>query len=77
MDPNPKIDPRNFAGKGSRDSVQFECPSCKKAMHIVVSRLRRGTKVQCAACKDVHTLNASDVPRLLSEHRKRLAKMNV
>ena len=77
MEPNTKIDPRNSAGKGSRDAVQFECPSCKGAIHIVVSRLRRGSKVQCAACKDEHTLTASDVPRLLAEHRKRLAKLNL
>ena len=75
MEPNEKTDPRNSAGKGSRDAVQFECPTCKAAMHLVVSRLRRGSKVQCAACKSEHTLSAADVPRLLAEHRKRLGKL--
>ena len=67
---------RNSGGGGSRDAVKFECPSCKAAMHITVSRLRPGSKVQCTACKDEHTLTVADIPRLLAEHRKRLEKLN-
>jgi len=65
----------NSGGGGSRDAVKFECPSCKAAMHITVSRLRPGSKVQCTACEDEHTLAAADIPKLLAEHRKRLEKL--
>ena len=75
MDPTPRIDPRNSGGKGSRDAVKFDCPTCKAAMHITVARLRPGSKVPCAACEDEHMLSASDVARLLGEHRKRLGKL--
>jgi predicted RNA-binding Zn-ribbon protein involved in translation (DUF1610 family) len=72
MEPNTKTDPRNTSGKGNRDAVKFECPSCKAAVHLAASRLRVGSRVQCAACKQEHALTSSDVPRLLAEHRKRL-----
>jgi len=75
MDPNPKIDPRNSSGIGNRDAVRFECPTCKASMHLAASRVRRGSKVECAACKNEHVLGAADVPRLLAEHQKRLAKL--
>jgi len=44
-------------------------------MHLAASRVRRGSKVECAACKNEHVLGAADVPRLLAEHQKRLAKL--
>ena len=75
MEPTAKTDPRNSSGKGNRDAVRFECPTCKAPMHLVVSRLRRGSIVQCAACKAEHTLSAADVSRFLAEHRKRLVKL--
>ena len=71
-----RSEPRNAGGEGSRDAVKFECPSCKAKIHVMVSRLRPGTKVECAACKDEHTISKSDIPRLLLEHRRRLAKLN-
>jgi len=75
MELNTRSDPRNSSGSGSRDAVKFECPSCKGAVHIAVSRLRVGSKVECAACKVEHSLSAADVPRLLAEHLKRLGKL--
>ncbi len=69
-------EPRNSGGGGSRDAVKFECPSCKAAMHMTVSRLRPGSKVQCSSCKDEHTLSGPDIRRLLADHRKRLSKLN-
>jgi len=75
MELNTRSDPRNSSGSGSRDAVKFECPSCKGAVHIAVSRLRVGSKVECAACKVEHALSATDVPRLLADHLKRLGKL--
>ena len=75
MDPTPRVDPRNSGGKGNRDAVKFECPTCKAAMHVTVTRLRPGSKVPCPACEDEHALSAADVARLLAEHRKRLGKL--
>jgi hypothetical protein len=75
MDQNPRRDPRSSSGKGNRDAVKFECPTCKAAVHIGISRLRAGSKVECAGCKTEHSLTAEEVPRLLAEHRKRLGKL--
>ncbi len=75
MEPNTRTDPRSSSGKGNRDAVKFECPTCKASVHIGASRLRVGSKVECAACKTAYALTASDVPRLLTEHRKRLGKL--
>jgi transcription elongation factor Elf1 len=75
MEANSRKDPRNTSGQGNRDAVKFECPTCKAAVHVGISRLRIGSKVDCAACKTEHALTAEDVPRLLAEHRKRLGKL--